>query len=176
MTLRPKLMIMSAIVFLMLTSEALAQNSTSSTPAPRIFGGARIEDIYRVVLDRDALLLESIQEVIRQKNIQEGQVTVTAGSIQECTFHYVTSTDLKPKDVFKTVKGPYEILNAGGIIAGGEPHIHISIAREGGAAVGGHLEKGCRILYLGELTIVKYAAPPLTRKPNANGIMILQEK
>ena len=94
----------------------------------------------------------------------------------ECTFHYVTSTDAKPKDEFKTVKGPYEILNAGGIIAGGEPHIHISIAREGQAATGGHLEKGCKILYLGELTIYKYAAQPLTRRPNAHGVGILQAK
>lgn len=159
------------LVLLLTGAAAMAQ-----PPAPKVFGGAKIVDVYRVVLDRDALLLESIQEVIRQKGIQEGHVSVTAGSLQECTFHYVTSTDAKPKDEFKTVKGPYEILNAGGIIAGGEPHIHISIAREGQAATGGHLEKGCRILYLGELTIYKYAAPPLTRRPNAHGVGILQAK
>lgn len=148
----------------------------SGQTSPKIFGGAKIDEIYRVVLERDALLLESIQAVIREKNVQEGYVSVSAGSLQECTFHYVTSLDAKPKDEFKTLKGPYEILQAGGIIAGGEPHIHISIAREGQAATGGHLEKGCKILYLGELTIFKYTAPSLTRKPNASGVTILAPK
>jgi hypothetical protein len=38
------------------------------------------------------------------------------------------------------------------------------------------LEKGCRILYLAELTILKYAGQPLSRKDNENGISLLQPK
>ena len=145
-------------------------------PAPRIFGPSQIQEVYRIVLDRDALLLESIAEVIKQKNIQDGHVMVTAGSVQECSYHYVTSTAMKPKDEFKTVKGPFEILNAGGIIADGQPHIHITLSAQDKPAFGGHLEKGCRILYLGEVTITKYSGPALTRKPNQNGITLLDSK
>ncbi len=101
---------------------------------------------------------------------------VTAGSVQECTYHYVVSTEQKPKDVFKTVKGPFEILNAGGIIAGGQPHIHMTLSAPNKPAFGGHLENGCRILYLGELTVFKYGGPALTRKPNPNGISLLEAK
>lgn len=101
---------------------------------------------------------------------------VTAGSVQECTYHYVTSIDSKPKDEFKTVKGPFEILSAGGIIANGEPHLHITLSAPEKGAFGGHLEKGCRILYLGEVTIFKYGGPALVRKPNRNGISILEAK
>ena len=43
-------------------------------------------------------------------------------------------------------------------------------------AFGGHLENGCRILYLGEVTIVKYAGPPLDRQKNENGVALLQPK
>jgi predicted DNA-binding protein with PD1-like motif len=150
--------------------------AADAPPPPRIFGAAQIQEIYRVVLDRDALLLESILDVIRQKDIQDGQVLVTAGSVQECTYHYVTSTALKATNEFKTVKGPFEILNAGGIIAAGEPHLHITLSSPGKGAFGGHLEKGCRILYLGELTILKYAGPPLLRRENANGISLLQAR
>lgn len=141
-----------------------------------VFGAAHVQDVYRVVLDRNALLLESILDVIQQKNIQDGQVLVTSGSVQECTYHYVTSTALKAKNEFKTVKGPFEILNAGGLIADGEPHIHIALSSPEKGAFGGHLEKGCRVLYLAELTILKYSGPPLTRKNNENGISILQRK
>ena len=42
--------------------------------------------------------------------------------------------------------------------------------------VGGHLEKGCRVLYLAEVTILKYAAPPLTRKSNEHGVSLLQAR
>lgn len=157
-----------------LTAPPLARGEEA--PVPRIFAAAQINEVYRVVLDRNALLLESIADVIRQKQILDGHVTVTAGSVQECTVHYVVSADQKPKNVFKTVKGAFEILNAGGIIANGEPHIHLTLSEQDKPAFGGHLEKGCRILYLGEVTITKYSGPPLIRKPNENGISMLQAK
>ena len=145
------------------------------TTDPRVFGVAQVQEVYRVLLDRDALLLESILDVIKQKDIRDGYVSVTSGSVQECTYHYVTSTALKAKNAYKTVKGPFEILNAGGIIADGEPHIHITLSSPKGA-FGGHLEKGCRVLYLGEVTLLKYSGQPLTRKENENGISLLQAK
>jgi predicted DNA-binding protein with PD1-like motif len=153
----------------------IAVSLTAAAADPAVFGPGQVRDIYRVVLDRDALLLESIASVIKQKEIVDGHVMVTAGSVSECTYHYVTSTATKPVDAFKTVKGPFEILNAGGIIANGEPHIHITLSSPKGA-FGGHLENGCRILYLGEITIVKYAAPPLARRKNENGVAILAPK
>jgi predicted DNA-binding protein with PD1-like motif len=163
-------------ISLLILFAPIGRAKDADAPLPRVFGTARVQEVYRVLLDRDALLLESINDVIRQKEILDGHVLVTAGSVQECRYHYVTSTALKPKDVYKTVKGPFEILNAGGIIANGEPHLHITLSSPGKAAFGGHLEKGCRILYLGEVTIIKYAGPPLIRKPNENGIMLLETK
>jgi predicted DNA-binding protein with PD1-like motif len=153
-----------------------SQTASPKAPPPKVFGGARIQEIYRVSLDRDALLLESVQDIVKQKDIREGHVFITAGAVQECTFHYNANTDAVPVNVFKTVKGPWEILTGGGIIAGGDPHLHVTLSLGDQGTVGGHLEKGCRILYLAELTIVKYVAPPLTRRKNANGIMMLEAK
>jgi uncharacterized protein len=162
----------SKAVYLM----GLLSCAAAAAPAPKVFGAAHAQEVYRVLLDRDALLLESITDVIKQKQVQDGHVMVTAGSVQECTYHYVTSTATKPKDEYKTVKGPFEILSAGGIIANGEPHVHITLSAPDRGAFGGHLEKGCRILYLGEVTIIKYSGPPLVRKPNGNGISLLEAK
>src|ERR1700681_4846642 len=102
------------------------RSADAKSPEPRIFGVAQVQEVYRVLLDRDALLLESIVDVIRQKDIHDGYVSVTSGSVQECAYHYVTSTALQAKNAYKTVKGPFEILNAGGMIADGEPQIHIT--------------------------------------------------
>ncbi len=167
-------MAMNLQTFVIIAALSLALPSLAAGPEPRIFD-AQVQEVYRVVLDRDAMLLESINSVIKQKGIQDGHVTVTAGSVSECTYHYVTSTAAKPNDAFKTVKGPFEILNAGGIIADGQPHIHMTLSSPKGA-FGGHLENGCRILYLGELTIVKYLGQPLARKKNENGVALLQPK
>jgi predicted DNA-binding protein with PD1-like motif len=154
---------------------AVSVSAYAADTPPRIFPAAQVQEVYRIVLDRDALLLESINTAIKEKGVQDGHVMITAGSVQECTYHYVTSTATKPVDAFKTVKGPFEILNGGGIVANGEAHIHITLSSPKGA-FGGHLENNCRILYLGEVTLVKYAGPPLARKKNENGVAILQPK
>ena len=170
------LTVTAALTALILPNIAGAADAGSSPSKLRVFGPSQIQETYRILLDRDALLLESIADVIKQKDIQDGQVLVTAGSVSDCTYHYVTSTAVKPKDEFKTVKGPFEILNAGGIIAAGQPHIHITLSSAGKGAFGGHLEKGCRVLYLAEITILKYTGPQLTRRNNENGISLLESK
>ena len=112
----------------LLTAALAAAFAGRAAEPPRVFGAAHVAEVYRVLLDRDALLLESITDVIRQKGIQDGEVLVTAGSVQECTYHYVTSTALKAVNGYKTFKGAAEILNAGGLIAAGEPHLHITLS------------------------------------------------
>ena len=139
------------------------------------FDGARIAELYRVRLDRGDLLLETIQDVIQRNGIADGAVLTAAGSLQECTFHRVKSLAEKPEDEFTTVKEPMEILNINGLIAGGEPHLHMTLSGAHGA-FGGHLENGCRVLYRAELTIARFSGPQLARKPNKAGVPVLQRK
>lgn len=141
----------------------------------KTFGDARIEQVFRVRLDRGDLLLESILAVVQRHGIQDGSVLTGVGSVQECTFHGVKSLADVAEDEFKTVRGPYEILNLNGLIAAGEPHLHITISNMSGA-FGGHLEKGCKVLYRAELTIAKFSGTPLARKPNKQGVPLLQKK
>jgi predicted DNA-binding protein with PD1-like motif len=140
------------------------------------FGGARIEEVIRVRLDRGDLLLESIMDTIRKHNIEDGAVLTAAGSLQECTYHGVKSLAEKPEQLFTTRKGPMEILNVNGIIAAGEPHLHMTLSSPEGAAFGGHLENGCKVLYRAELTIAKFTGTALGRKPNQEGVPVMQKK
>jgi uncharacterized protein len=160
----------------LLTTATCSYGQTGRPSATQVFEGAHITDVYRVSLDRGALLLESITDTIKAKKIEDGQVFISSGSVQECTYHYVTSTALKAENEYKTVKGPAEILSGSGVIADGEPHIHIALSNPEKGAYGGHLEKGCRVLYLAEITIFRYEGPSLTRKTNANGISVLQRR
>jgi uncharacterized protein len=144
--------------------------------AADVYKGAQIQEIYRIRLDRGDLLLETIQDAIRKNNIQDGAVLTAAGSLQECTYHRVKSVAAKAEDEFITVKAPIEIMNINGMIAAGEPHLHLTLSSPDKGVFGGHLENGCRVLYRAEITIAKFSGMALARKPNKDGIPMLQPK
>lgn len=144
--------------------------------AGEVFGGATVQEVFRLRLDRGDLLLESILDVIQRHNIQDGAVMTAAGSLQECTWHGVKSLAAKPEQLFTSKKGPMEIINVNGIIAAGEPHIHMTLSSPEGGAFGGHLENGCKVLYRAELTIAKFSGTALARKPNKEGVPVLGKK
>jgi predicted DNA-binding protein with PD1-like motif len=141
----------------------------------RVFGGAQIEEVYRIRLDRGDLLLETILDTIKRYDIQDGALLTAVGSLQECTFHGVVSLAEKPEQKFTTIKEAMEILNINGMIAAGEPHLHMTLSTTKGA-FGGHLEKDCKVLYRAELTIAKFSGTPLERKLNEAGVPMLQKK
>ena len=149
---------------------AAAQAADNAT---KVFAGAQIQELYRLNLDRDEGLLEAIDAAVKQYGIQDGAVLTTVGTTQECTYHYVESTAAAAKDVFVTQKGAAEILNASGLIAAGEPHLHITLTTPDGRAFGGHLENGCKVLYVAEVTLAKFSGPQLIRRPNKDKIPML---
>jgi predicted DNA-binding protein with PD1-like motif len=142
----------------------------------KFFGGGKVEEVIRIRLDRDDLLLENILEAIKKHDIQDGAVLTAAGSLQECTYHGVVSLAAKPEQKFTTRKEVMEILNVNGIIAGGEPHLHMTLSGTNGNAFGGHLEKGCKVLYRAEITIAKFGGTRLARTPNKEGVPVMQRK
>ena len=126
------------------------------TPKVESLGVAKMDAVYRIRLDKDALLLESILDFIKKNDIQDGVVLTAAGSLQECTVHGVGSK-------MRHFTEPTEINSLNGIIAGGEPHLHAVLSNDKGA-VGGHLEKGCRVMSHVELTLARFSGPKLERK------------
>jgi hypothetical protein len=73
-SLRPYVELILASALIIAGTELQAQ-----APAPQVFGPDQITDVYRVSLDRGALLLESIDDVLKTKNIRDGQVVISSG-------------------------------------------------------------------------------------------------
>jgi predicted DNA-binding protein with PD1-like motif len=144
--------------------------------SPAVFGGAQVQEIYRIRLDRGDLLLESINAAIKQYGIEDGLVLTAVGSLEECTYHAASTLAPVAQDKYFTVKGPMELLNLNGIIAAGEPHLHMTMSTIKRGAFGGHLENGCKVLYRVELTIAKTSGPSLERKLNRDQTPALQVK
>lgn len=151
-------------------------SSLAAADLEKSFGGSHVEEVVRIRLDRGDLLLETILDAVKKHDVQDGAVLTAVGSLQECNFHTVKSFAESPEQNPIHKQGPLEILNVNGMIAAGEPHLHMTLADKDGRAVGGHLDPGCKVLYRAEVTIAKYAGTQLERKRNAAGVGVLQER
>ena len=110
------------------------------------------------------LLLESIKEALRSQGIRNGAVVSGIGTFKTCTMHYVEHTGFPPRDHFYTLNKPLELLSVSGLIADGEPHLHIAVSCGEDEVYGGHLEPGSEVLYLAEIAILVFNDLPLERQ------------
>ncbi len=121
--------------------------------------------IVIVSLRRGDLLLESLTEVARVADIRSGVVMSGIGSLTKGRIHTVSSNDYPPTNDFIDLPGPLEVIQFGGIIADYQPHIHISLWDRERRFHGGHLEPGCEILTLSEISIHRLAELRMVRQP-----------
>ena len=117
-----------------------------------------------VALRYGDLLLESLREVARKADIHTGVVLTGIGSLNKGHIHTVVSNEYPPTDEFIWLDGPLEIASFGGIIADYEPHVHISLMTLEREYLGGHIEEGCSILALSEISILRLPELRLGRK------------
>lgn len=110
------------------------------------------------------LLLESLRRVAREADIDTGVVMTGLGSLTHGHIHAVATNDMPPRDEFLQLPGPLEIASFGGIIADYEPHVHINLMDVHGKYYGGHIEEGCSVLTLSEISILRLPDLRLTRR------------
>ncbi len=118
------------------------------------YGNGSLGKIHIIHLDRNEDILESLRRFAAAHGIRNGVVLTGYGTIDRCRFHSVTSNSLPPKDEFITVRSPLEVLGIHGLIANGEIHAHIEVA-DLEHSFGGHLEPGCRVLYLCDVAVAE---------------------
>lgn len=130
--------------------------------------------IVIVGLRRGELILESLREVARQADIHSGVVMTGIGSLTKARIHTVRTNNYPPGDEFVDLEGPLEVVQFGGIIANYEPHIHISLWDVDKQYQGGHLEEGCAVLTLSEISIKRLTGLRLTRRAlDESGVKLL---
>jgi len=110
------------------------------------------------------MLLESIERALRDRGIENGVVVSGIGTLKTCTMHYITHCDFPPSDELYTLEKPLELLSVSGVIAAGEPHLHIVVSCGDSEVYGGHLEPNSEVLYLAEIAILVCNGLRMTRK------------
>ena len=127
-------------------------------------------------LDQGDYVLESIRQVLKETGITDGYIASGIGTLDDCVLHMVTTTGYPPVECFPQWNNePLELVSIQGIIANGEPHLHTVISNKD-KAFAGHLEPGCRILYLGEIVIQETRGQALERNKNSRNISQLVQK
>lgn len=137
------------------------------------FSTEQIGRVFVLRLDQGDMLLESIKELIAKEGIKDAVVISAIGTLDMCVLHMVTTTGYPPEEHFERWDNePLELVSVDGIIADGEPHLHAVIS-DSEKAYAGHLENGCRILYLGEIVIGELESMDLKRIYNDKHILKL---
>ena len=142
-------------------------------PFMEYFSTQEIGRIFILRLDQGDMVLESINELIVKEGIKDAVVVSGIGTLDRCTLHMVMTTGYPPVEHFERWEDkPLELASIDGIIADGKPHLH-AVVSDREKAYAGHLENGCRVLYLAEIVIVEVKLLDLTRVPNDKNILEL---
>ena len=110
------------------------------------------------------MLLESVREACEQRDIRNGAVVSGIGTLKTCHMHYIEHTDFPPIDRFFRLEKPLELLSVSGLIADGEPHLHIVVSCGDSEVYAGHLEPESEVAYLAEIAILKCNDLAMTRR------------
>ena len=123
------------------------------------------------------MLLESIEQACREQDIRNGAVVSGIGTLKTCHMHYIRHTDFPPADAFYRLAKPLELLSVSGLIADGQPHLHIVVSCGESEVYAGHLEPESEVAYLAEIAIVKCNGLSLARHADEQrGIKLLGPK
>ncbi|MGE5529082.1 MAG: PPC domain-containing DNA-binding protein [Patescibacteria group bacterium] len=128
---------------------------------------------FALRLDPGDMVLECLEEMIQKEGVRDAVVVSGIGTLDRCTLHMVTTTGYPPVEHFAVWEDkPLELAALQGIIAGGRPHLH-AVVSDTERAYAGHLEPGCRVLYLAEIVLFELHPAGLTRMRDERGIMRL---
>ncbi|HEV8517616.1 MAG TPA: PPC domain-containing DNA-binding protein [Burkholderiales bacterium] len=140
-----------------------------------VAGGAHAGEIVVVRLAYGELLLESIEEICRQRKIRDGVILTGFGSLTDIAVSGAIGASFPPRTFYqRTRPRGVEILAMAGVIANYHVHCHLVLS-DRNRAFGGHLERGCRVLSLAEIALMRVTGIKLARLVDATtGQKLLQ--
>jgi len=105
----------------------------------------RISQVRLLRLQHGEDILVSLRQYVAQEGIDNALVLNGFGSVTHYHYHVVADDRLPPAEAFPRGAKALDIVSMSGVVLGGRVHAHIAFADDR-AALGGHLEEGCRVL------------------------------
>ena len=141
----------------------------------RTFAGNRFGRYVIIGLQKDDLLLESVREAAKEYGIKNAIVTSGIAATCHMRWHHIKDTADYPEDVIFEKDGAMEVSGIGGLVLDGVLHLHCAFADHDRAYVG-HVEEGCRVQYVGEISMIELLDADLTRIPDPYGVKKIARK
>ena len=94
-------------------------------------------------------LFDSIEDFVKQNNIEAGCVLSSVGSLTHATLR------LANREYYNEYDGHFEIVSMTGTVSIHGSHIHIAISDGDGVTIGGHLVSGCKIYTTAEIVLLE---------------------
>jgi predicted DNA-binding protein with PD1-like motif len=111
--------------------------------------------VILIMFDRNDLLLEGLQEVVKKEQIDTAAITGGIGSLQRVHLHTITNTSVPVVEKFWNFTGPIELASVQGSVIGGDAHAHITIFDwDSKSTYIGHLEPGSVVAFRAEVSLI----------------------
>lgn len=95
-------------------------------------------------------LFDSIEEYVKQHNIDAGCILSSVGSLTHATLRLANQND------YNEYEGHFEIVSMTGTVSIHGSHLHLAISDGDGVTIGGHLVSGCKIYTTAEIVIAEF--------------------
>ncbi len=118
--------------------------------------------VHAVRLTPGADLQQELQRLTQSLELRAGCILTCVGSLSQVRLRMPGA--IGEEEVFRTWTEPMEIVSLTGTLCPDGLHLHIALARQDGACIGGHLASGCLVnttaeLVIGELEGVAFTRP-----------------
>jgi len=126
--------------------------------------GARAGRIVVVRLAYGDDVLDTLHAICRRERIRNGVILTGFGSLTDLSVTGVVGPQFPPRRFYnrRRPRG-VEIIAMSGVIADYHVHCHLVLCDRRGA-FGGHLERGCRVLSLAEIALMRVDGVKLARR------------
>lgn len=94
-------------------------------------------------------LFDSIEEFVKQNNIEAGCILSSVGSLTHATLR------LANRNYYNDYEGHFEIVSMTGTVSIQGSHIHVAISDGDGVTIGAHLVSGCTIYTTAEIVLLE---------------------
>lgn len=127
-------------------------------------------------LQKGERLVESIRDEAGRLGIENAVLLCAIGSLRKIVMHVILTTDDQAENQYMTIEEPIELGAMQGLILNGEPHFHFACSAPGGKNYTGHVEEGCEVQYLVELSFMELTGLEVERRLDEYGICYITEK
>ncbi|HNO93256.1 MAG TPA: DNA-binding protein [Anaerolineales bacterium] len=94
-------------------------------------------------------LFDSIEEFVKQNNIEAGCIISSVGSLTHATLR------LANREHYNEYEGHFEIVSMTGTVSIHGSHVHVAISDGDGVTIGAHLVSGCKVYTTAEIVLLE---------------------